>query len=270
MPYSAAMNRRAVHAIVWDFDNTLVDTRARNLSVTRRILRTVTGGDPDRYPTLRSQEAYDAAIHHTQNWQELYRVHFGLEPEQIAVAGGLWTEYQLADPTPTSWFDGVAEVVRALAHLPQAIVSMNTRENIREALRRADLAEAFEVVVGCEEVRSHRQKPAPDGLLMCLDHVVRGGRGFVVYVGDHPVDGECAANVNESLEGRGVELRVVSVGASYGSVTGDEPWPVGPTYRASRPAEVLEVIDSVERRAATAGAPGDRRAAADVTPLDGS
>ncbi len=263
------MNRRAVHAIVWDFDNTLVDTRARNLSVTRRIIRTVTGRDPDEYPTLRSQDEYDSAVHHTQNWQELYRIHFELAPEQVTAAGRLWTDYQLADPTPTAWFDGVPEVVRSLGHLPQAIVSMNTRENIREALRVASLDHAFEVVVGCEEVHDHRQKPAPDGLLMCLDRVAAVHRGFVVYVGDHPVDGACAANANHSLAERGVELRVVSIGASYGSVTGDEPWPIEPTHRASRPREVLDVIDSLERPAAAADAPVDGRGAADVTLLDG-
>ncbi len=262
------MNRRAVHAIVWDFDNTLVDTRARNLSVTRRIIRTVTGRDPDDYPPLRAQDAYDAAVHHTQNWQELYRVHFGLEPEQVTAAGRLWTGYQLADPTPTTWFDGVPEVVRSLGHLPQAIVSMNTRDNIREALRVASLDHAFEVVVGCEEVHDHRQKPAPDGLLLCLDRVAAVHGGFVIYVGDHPVDGACAENANHSLAERGVELRVVSIGASYGSVTGDEPWPVGPAYRASRPGEVLEVVDFLERGTAGDGFLADRPAAVHVTRSD--
>ena len=191
-----------LRAIVWDFDNTLIDSRARNLAVTRKIIFTVTGRDADDFPVLRTQRAYDIAIHGLQNWQEFYRVHFRLTPDLVRAAGRLWTPFQLEDETPTAWFDGIAAVVRALAPLPQAIFSMNTRDNIQAALAAERLESSFDLVIGCGEVGSERQKPWPDGLLHCLETLTGLESGTVLYVGDHPVDAECAANANLELERR--------------------------------------------------------------------
>lgn len=230
-----------LRAIVWDFDNTLVDTRARNLSVTRRIIRDITDREPDEFPVLRSQRDYDIAIHGLQNWQEFYRVHFELTADLTRAAGRLWTPYQFEDETPTVWFEGIAAVVRALAPLPQAIVSMNTRDNIEAALASERLRSAFELVVGCGEVGYERQKPWPDGLLHCLETLTGLEPGTALYVGDHPVDAQCAANANRELEGRDRDLRVVAVGASYGTAGPTVGWPVEPRFRAEEPGDVLEI-----------------------------
>ncbi len=47
-----------VRAVVWDFDNTLVDSREKNLAVTRRIV-THLRGTWDRIPMLSSLESYE-------------------------------------------------------------------------------------------------------------------------------------------------------------------------------------------------------------------
>ncbi len=233
-----------VRAVLWDFDNTLVDTRARNRSVTRTILAELTGRDPDEFPTLRTQDAYDRAIHRTQDWQELYRREFHLGPELIRRAGRMWTEAQLGDRTRTSWFEDIRRVVRALDRWPQAIVSLNTRANIVSALEEAGVGTAFDLVLGCEEVEHERQKPRPDGLLRCVETLIGRVRGSVFYVGDHPIDAECAANANAALEAEGHPVRVVAIGASYGGVAASEPWPVEPPYRAGAPAEILDIVAS--------------------------
>jgi len=235
------MIRPPLHAIVWDFDNTLVDTRDRNRSVTRRIVSEITGRDPDEFTLLRSQCAYDLAIHRLQNWQDLYRLEFGMAPDLIRAAGGMWTAYQREDSTPAPWFEGMAEVVRALGDRPQAIVSMNTRGNIDAALREAGLESHFQLIIGCEEVSYQRQKPAPDGLLYCLEVFTELEAGTVLYIGDHPVDAECAANANQELERRRVELRVTAVAAGYGSDAPHEGWPVEPHFRIDAPLEVLTI-----------------------------
>ncbi len=235
------MIRPPLHAIIWDFDNTLVDTRDRNRSVTRRIIRDVTGRDPDDFAPLRSQRAYDLAIHRNQNWQDLYRLEFRMTPDLIQAAGRLWTAYQFEDSTPTAWFEGIVEVVREFEDRPQAIVSMNTRDNIEAALRVVGLECAFQLVIGCGEVGYRRQKPQPDGLLHCLETLTELEGGTVMYIGDHPVDAECAANANAELERRQVELRVTAVAATYGSAGPDEGWPIEPDFRARTPHEVLEI-----------------------------
>jgi len=249
------MSRPPVLAIVWDFDNTLVDTGARNRSVTRSIVTHLTGRDPDDYPALRDQRTYDRALHHTQNWQELYEVHFEMSREEIREAGRLWTRFQLDDETPADWFDGIAEAVTALAEWPQGIVSMNTRGNIVEALRRAGLHESFGLVVGCEEVPYHRQKPDPAGLLHCIETLIGAStrrQGTVIFVGDHPVDSECAENANRTLRGSGRGLRVTSVGAGYGTLASEDPWPIEPVHRAHAPADIPRIVRAIAERTPSA------------------
>jgi len=242
------MSRPPLVAIVWDFDNTLVDTGPRNRSVTRSIVSHLTGRDPDDFPALRDQRAYDRALHRTQNWQELYAAHFEMSGEEIREAGRLWTRFQLSDETPADWFAGIGDAVRELATWPQGIVSMNTKGNIDSALRRARLDHAFGLVVGCEEVPYHRQKPDPHGLLHCIETLV-GGSGpeprKVAFVGDHPVDAECAANANRALEEEGHGLRVVSIGAGYGTLASEDPWPIEPTHRAHTPADVPRIVREI-------------------------
>ena len=213
--------------------------------MTRRIIERVTGRSADEFPALRSLDAYDDVIHHTQNWQTLYEVEFGLERELIQEAGGLWTGYQRTDPTPTPWFSGIVEVVRSLNHLPQAIVSMNTRDNIGDGLSRAGLANEFDLVIGCEEVQYHRQKPEPDGLLHCMEEFDVVDAATVIYVGDHPVDAECAARANAALLERGATARVLSIGALYGTAVRDGPWSIAPDYIAKTPSDVLKVMGSL-------------------------
>lgn len=234
------MPSAAVTAVLWDFDNTLVDTRAKNLRVTRRIVEDLTGRPADGFPPLRSPEAYDETIARSRNWQDLYLREFGLPEEVMVRAGELWTEYQLVDPTPTPLFAGLAEAVRSLAHLPQGIVSMNSRVHIREILGAAGLLDHFRFVVGYEEVRLNAQKPAPDGLLLCLEALTAFAPGRVIYVGDHRTDVECAVRANEVLRGQGREVEVVAVAAAYGGAI-DGGWDVTPRYRARTPADVVAI-----------------------------
>ncbi|MCG8470116.1 MAG: HAD family hydrolase [Gemmatimonadetes bacterium] len=235
------MLSHALKAVIWDFDNTLVDTRARNRSVTRRIIETVTDRAADEFHVLSEQRLYDSAIYRWQNWQDLYRVEFELSQDQIRAAGRLWTGYQAEDSTPTRWFEGIAEVVRRLADWPQAIVSMNTSDNIRAALGHADLGDHFRLVVGCDDVAYERQKPDADGLLHCLDTLTEDEEGTVLYVGDHPVDAQCAANANRELDRRGAALRVVAIGAAYGADAPLDGWPVAPDFQAHAPDDVLAI-----------------------------
>ena len=236
------MTHTTVLAIVWDFDNTLVDTGARNRSVTRRIVTHITGRDPDQFAVLRGQRAYDYALHHQQNWQDLYADEFGLAPDEIRRAGRLWSEFQLADRTPTPWFAGVPDAIARLQEWPQGIVSLNTRDNIEANLAHAGMSHAFRTVVGCGEVPYDRQKPNPDGLMQCVESLTGGACGTVVYVGDHPFDSECAHNAEVEYARSGRDVQVVSVAATYGNLVGDEPWPITPRHRADEPREIVEIV----------------------------
>lgn len=71
-----------------------------------------------------------------------------------------------------------------------AIVSTKFRYRILEILARRGLSDAFDVVLGGEDVREH--KPHPEGLRLALERL-RIEAGHAWYVGDHPVDAQAAA-----------------------------------------------------------------------------
>lgn len=131
------MTRAPLTAIVWDYDGTLVDTRLKNFRVARRIVAEVSGRPAERFAALRSIAAYEAALRRTANWRELYGRAFGFSEDETDGAGALWTGFQLEDETPVAPFDGIAETLAALAHLPHGIVSQNARTTIARALEAA-------------------------------------------------------------------------------------------------------------------------------------
>ncbi len=225
-------------AIIWDYDGTLVDTREKNFRVARRIISQVCGDPPERFPALRSLEAYGRALHRTANWRELYRREFGLSEDETDRAGSLWTGYQLEDETPAALFEGIREALVALDGVPHGIVSQNARETIAQALAHADIAEYFRHIVGYEEVDVRRQKPEPDGLLACVEALTGLASGWVLYVGDHDTDVRCARHANEALAAAGRAVRIGAVGVRFG-VTAAPAWAVAPDHVAKHPKEVV-------------------------------
>ncbi|UCH09704.1 MAG: HAD family hydrolase [Fidelibacterota bacterium] len=202
-------------AVIWDYDGTLVDTRPKNLNVTRTIIRDITGQDPDRYEPLASLDNYKIALLQTANWLDLYHQWFDLSQVDTHRAGNLWHEYQTRDTTPTPVFPGIITVLEQLRHLPQGILSQNSRTVISHALQDIRLEKYFQAVVGLEDVDFQRQKPEPDGLILCLEQLTRLRPGLVFYVGDHHTDAKCAQMGRQVLAQQDRDIRLVSIGAFY-------------------------------------------------------
>jgi HAD superfamily hydrolase (TIGR01549 family) len=236
------IEQRPVTAVIWDYDGTLVDTRAKNWAITRTLVQRFTGADPDSIDGLRSLAGYTRALHRNHNWRQLYVGEFGLSEEMTSEAGRLWTEYQLADDTVAPVYEGIGGVLRELSGIPHGIVSMNSRANIERSLADRGLLDHFDLVIGYEEVSAERQKPAPDGLIMCIDSLTGLAPGHVVYVGDHRIDIECVRNANQVLENEGYDIRVFAVGAAYGIGAEFGAWPEDPDYAIARPADLLQLL----------------------------
>jgi HAD superfamily hydrolase (TIGR01549 family) len=200
-----------VLAIIWDFDGTLVDTRQKNLNVTRRIIEQITQKKADTFPVLSSLENYISATSQATNWRELYTRKFELTNQQTDLAGKLWTKYQLQDNTPTKLFPGVHNVLLQLQNIPHGIVSQNSHSNILKLLNKYGLEDLFKAVIGYEEVDITRQKPEPDGLLACIDRLCNSSDGNVFYIGDHETDIVCADNANAVLKTRNSEIEISSI-----------------------------------------------------------
>jgi HAD superfamily hydrolase (TIGR01549 family) len=232
-------------AVIWDFDLTLVDTRQRNLNVSRRLIKEQTGRDPDDFAVLRSVEAYDAAHRLTRNWQEFYRQAFSFSQEEIEASADLWTRYQLEDDTPAPVLGGIEKALKALQWLPHGIVSQNARPSIEVQLEALGIGGYFSHIVGYEDVGINRQKPAPDGLLQCLDRLVNGASGTVLFVGDHETDIICGQRANHALVEREADVRVATVAALFvdQEISG---WKVEPDYRATSPQDLVTLARDSE------------------------
>lgn len=228
-------------AVVWDFDGTLVDSHVKNLAVTRAIVERITQGPAGAFEALASLAGYRAALARTRNWRDFYAQAFGLSEADVDRAGRLWVEHQLGDSTPTPLVEGISAVLRSLRHLPHGVVSQNAKAAIAAALEGAGVAEYFGAVIGFEEVDLRRQKPAPEGLLRCVELLTALRPGHVFYVGDHETDAVCAAHAREELATRNLDVEVVSIGACYDG----EPaasWAVRPDHTVRRPEEIVEIV----------------------------
>jgi len=235
-----------LRAIIWDFDGTLVDTREKNMKVNRQIIQAITGQPWDRFEVLETPAAYDEAQRRCTNWREFYHLGIGLSEDEIDRAGAQWNELQLSDPTPTPLFDGIpAALERLQGAAVHGIVSQNGRQNIEGMLDAFGLLHHFEHIVGYEEVGMQRQKPAPDGLLTCIERLTSSAAGTVLYVGDHETDVRCARNADQVLRERRIPQRVMTVGAFFDGMGDDRSWSVRPDYRASSPAEVVTIVEGL-------------------------
>ncbi len=87
-----------------------------------------------------------------------------------------------------------------------------------------------------------KQKPEPDGLLLCLEKLTGLASGHVFYIGDHETDVQCAAKANNLLRKKGVNLWVLTIAAFYGSDHDDSGWKTKPDYKANQTQDIVEII----------------------------
>jgi N-acetyl-D-muramate 6-phosphate phosphatase len=202
-----------IEAVIWDYDGTLVDTRQKNLDVTKEIVFEVLNKSYEEFPALMSLENYEKANSRSANWRVLYAREFLMNEEQTNYAGSLWTKFQLRNNSTLDLYKGLREIIMEIGiNLQQGIVSLNSHENIRKSLLHNNVENYFDAIIGYEEVNFAKQKPDPDGLLKCISHLnLHTGSGTIVYIGDHETDAHCAFNTNRVLG----KKRIVSIGALY-------------------------------------------------------
>ena len=241
------MGNNKISAIVWDYDGTLVDTRQKNLNVTRSIIEKLVEEDAETFPVLRSLENYSLVNRKTSNWRELYRSEFNFSESLIDEAGQMWTEYQLRDNTEVSFYEGIDEVIKGLAEFPNGIVSQNSKINITRNLEKNHLLPFFKIIVGYEEVDLKKQKPDPDGLLRCIEKLSAYESGIICYIGDHDTDVQCATRANRVLREKNINVRIVCIGACYEYGQDASIWSVRPDYEAQKVEDILEIVHQLKK-----------------------
>jgi HAD superfamily hydrolase (TIGR01549 family) len=235
-------SNHAIHAVIWDYDGTLVDTRQKNLNVTRKIVKSIAGIDPMTIPALQTIERYMLANTEALNWRDFYSREFHLTEEQIDAAGRVWSEFQQRDATPTPLFDGIKKVIEALRALPHGVVSQNSRLAISTVLQGCGLLPYFRAIIGYEEVDLRRQKPAPDGVLLCIKELMDSQEGLIIYIGDHETDAICASNTAAALKASGSGIELKSIGILFLPNSDASGWSVKPDYEARCAQDIARII----------------------------
>jgi len=232
-----------ISSIIWDYDGTIVDTRLKNLNVTKAIISKIINDFDIESSVLNSVDTYEQANTRSANWRDLYSREFGLNEEQIDNAGKLWTKIQLLDKTEVQLFKGISNTVIKLNGYPQGIVSQNSSRIIRNNLEKFRLEKYFSHITGYEEVELKKQKPHPEGLITCISSLSGLNNSHSsVYIGDHITDIECAHNVNHKI-GKNM---VVSILLNNKKQNSAEKWKYKPDYIADSPEDIPGIIEQIK------------------------
>ncbi len=201
----------AFDAVIWDYDGTLVATRAADEYAVDVLL--------ERDPSAAEGTALFWATEGRPIEERIERSW----PGRIAEILPLFEN----DVRPVP-FDGVLDVLTGIAAmgLPQAVVSSRRRHTLEAGLDMTELSTYFSVVIGLDDVTE--PKPAPEGLLKALRHLgIPPTRA--VYIGDSPVDNEA---------GRRAGTTVWRAAWAKG-VAPNQP----PALVLARPRDIMSLID---------------------------
>ena len=191
-PFSGAL-------VICDCDGVLFDSELANIGYYNAVLEVL--GEPE----LGTEGRHHA---HRLATPQMFEWVFAGKPERIADALRVAREL---DYTPfLGQLEPVAELFSTLRWLKEryrTAMATNRGATIPTMVEKFGLDAWFDLIVGTHDV--NRPKPAPDMLLLCLEHA-GVGPGQAVFVGDSPSDLAAA---------RAAEIRFIAVGSQ---VEGDE------------------------------------------------
>ncbi|PYP44942.1 MAG: pyrophosphatase PpaX [Gemmatimonadetes bacterium] len=166
---------------LFDLDGTLIDSIELILRSYRHTMRLHRGHEP-------SDDVWMEGLG-TPLWVQFR--HFTEDPAEIEAMVATYRAYNLAHHDElVRPYDGVVEAVRALRARKKTLglVTSKMRSGALRGLRVAGLEDAFQVIVGADEVT--HPKPHPEPVLMALERL-RAPVAGAVFVGDSRHDLEC-------------------------------------------------------------------------------
>lgn len=235
-------------SILWDYDGTLVDTTKKNMAVTLEVLKNfipdVTTNIPE---ALTSIDNYKKANYKYKNWTDLYKNCYGLAENEVFEAGKLWSPYQLKNTTDLELFPGLKAVIKNLSHINHGICSQNCSENIYKTLKKFDVAQHFNAIIGYEDIGFDEQKPNPAPFIKCIEKLqVSLKDGALIYIGDHQEDTIFAKNAEKYYMENKNSIKIFTIAASY-SGENTSSWEIKPDYIANNTKDILSIINEINQ-----------------------
>ncbi len=208
-------------AILWDLDDTLLDTF------------------PGRMKAL--AHAYEVCLGSKTDPGALWRSHRGgsLEAMGKRLLGehdymrfvNTYREFYYSIERPVEPYPGVVPVLEAfLDHgIPMAVVTSKIAHGAVEELTSSGLLRYFQAVVGADDTDLHKPDPAP--VYEALDRLLLDPDPTVLFVGDSPADIWAARNAG-----------VTSVAALWGTLDSDLTLDAMPDHTAKTPGDILAIV----------------------------
>ena len=171
----------ALSTFLFDLDGTLIDSIELILRSYRHTMRMHRGHEPP-------DDVWMTGLG-TPLWVQFQ--HFSDDPAEIEAMVATYRAYNLEHHDKlVRPYAGVVEAVRALRQRGKTLglVTSKMRSGALRGLQVADLADAFDVIVGSDEVT--HPKPHPEPVLTALERLDAPAAG-AVFIGDSRHDIEC-------------------------------------------------------------------------------
>jgi pyrophosphatase PpaX len=210
-------------ALLFDLDGTLVDTKELILASFRHATREVLGETlPDAavrpyigIPLVYQMQAL--APDHVDEIVAVYRAHNAKVHDELI-----------------QYFEGTREMLDELRSEGRrlAVVTSKRNEVALRGLKRFDLAEYFEFIIGSDDTTLHKPKPEP---LLIAAKRMGISPDDCVYVGDSPFDMRAAVAAN-----------ITALAVLWGMFSQKDLEEAGAQYEANSPSELPTVIRRIE------------------------
>lgn len=234
-------NKKAIAAILWDFDGTIADTMAKNYSIFKKIYSLIYPNvKKENWPqALYSLDTYLKAEYDSLNWKDCYERHFEFSKDHIEKVKNLWADIASSDKTPIKIFEGIPDVLKTIK-VPHGICSQNSSLSIRNLLKQNKIDQHFCCIMGNSDVKN--QKPHPESFIQSVKNM-NINEGNIFYVGDHKEDIIFAKNAEKSLSEIGYDLKILSIIACY-SKADTKFWEIKPDFEAYNPKDIIDIVNN--------------------------
>lgn len=207
-------------AILWDLDDTLLETLPARMESLAHAHQVVLGTPVDPIELWRSN--------HGGTLEDLARRLVG---DQYLEFARVYREHYYGRNRPIRPFQGIEPVLRSLhaAGIPMAIVTSKVAYGATEELEATGLLQYFHCIVGFDDTERHKLDPEP--IFAALDRLLVDRPGTVAFIGDSPADVVAAHKAG-----------VRSIAALWGSLDPAATLEALPDFTAKSPGQVLELV----------------------------
>jgi HAD superfamily hydrolase (TIGR01509 family) len=209
-----------VSVILWDLDDTLLDTLAGRMQALCHAHETLLGTKVDPEALWRS--------HRGGTLEELGRRLLGDDYRKFATVYRERYYGLVRDIRP---YQGVEPVLRSFheAGFQMGVVTSKLSWGATEELTTAGILQYFHTIVGSDDTDTH--KPDPEPIHAALDRMLADDPSAAVFIGDSPADVWAARNAG-----------IRSIAALWGTLDSELLLDATPDFTAKTPGEVLTIL----------------------------